>query len=163
MTSIGRLAGTVAVLVAVVLSFSRLPSEWLCELMQPTDACGERISLAAEHERTAALDRQMKGIAERTGCKEQVMARLVAGELTLFEAAAWFARLAETYPESGDFHRLHPGSSDGEKWCREVISWAHTKVSWEHSAAEADRLCERLEAELQERLDGYGTVELPEG
>jgi hypothetical protein len=86
---------------------------------------------------------------------------LMAGELTLFEAAALFAQANEAHPECAGFHRLHQGSSDGEKLCREVISWVSTKTEYEQSTAAADKLRERMEVELQEQLDCYGAVVLP--
>ena len=66
--------------------------------------------------------------------KQQVVADVIAGRLTLHEAAARF-RAA-----SGD-------AGDGETLCRSVIGWVH--LALRDHPERADRVAGRLERELQ--------------
>jgi hypothetical protein len=127
------------------------------------DQFGARISPAEENRRTAELDRQLAAANRRLHVKEETASRLLTGELTLFEAAALFGTVERAPESEADFPRLiHPGVSEGEKLCRAVISWAGGKVQVERSSAEAGDLRRRLEAELREHMDCYGTVNLLE-
>ena len=64
-------------------------------------------------------------VHERIKAKNRVVARLLAKEISLLEAAAWFRYLNDNPPERPcDFRRMMPGASDGEKACRQVVEWA---------------------------------------
>jgi hypothetical protein len=99
-------------------------------------------------------DRRMEG-------KNQVTRDLIAGRITLPEAAARFKVLNETPADCPfNYENKAEGNSEGERLCRQVINWAVTEVA-QTSEAQAQALSQRLEAELQVHLRRDGTVWLP--
>src|SRR5689334_17838611 len=72
------------------------------------------------------LDRLSDAVAYRLEAKTLVTHRLLAGRLTLLEAAAEFRALNQTRHEHGWdwWETAHPGVSAEEGHCREVLAWA---------------------------------------
>jgi hypothetical protein len=103
-----------------------------------------------------------KVLLRRIAAKDEVIDRLLAGDLTLLEAAAWFRRLNADPPHLAMDYSMLAGDSEEEKVCRQVISWVgHHLAMKAASASEAHDVVHRLEGELQERLRRDGRVELP--
>jgi hypothetical protein len=89
----------------------------------------------------------------RISGRDAVADLLLDGELTLPEAAAWFRQINDSTPEAGRNFRLGwPGASDGEKACRQVISWVHTRALGRHGRSQADAVAAWLQRELDEML-----------
>jgi hypothetical protein len=89
-----------------------------------------------------------------------LLSDLLAGRLTLFETAAGFRvvqRVKEKYfqPVALRF----PGNTEEEQLCRQVIAYTETRLQDDPKQA---AVVARLEKELQEHLDRYGRVRLPE-
>jgi hypothetical protein len=104
-----------------------------------------RSSAGAPTKGRSFLDKH--GLAlQRLEAKQRVIADLIGGRLTLFEAAARFRRAS--------------GGGDGEALCRAVIGWAHLALSDRPERAEV--FSEVLENELQAHLARHGVVLLPE-
>lgn len=102
-------------------------------------------------------------VAQRIKVKTHLVERLIAGELGLFEAAAWFERLNRTPPEHMDVHwRDLPGGCDGEKLCRQVISWSASQLRTTATPSQAEARIQELEEELQLHIACNGKVDLPE-
>jgi len=92
--------------------------------------------------------------------KGQIADALVAGRLTLPEAAA---RLRDVDARSLDFRpavfeRAYPGNSDDERYCRAAIGWAASRLHGRPD--EAPEVVVRLERELDAYLR-RGTLRLP--
>jgi hypothetical protein len=94
--------------------------------------------------------------------KSQVVRELLAGRLTLLEAAARFRALDHAPPPFNweMFREVHRGDSDEERHCREVI------VGVEAELIDSDpclclAICEQLERELQQHLE-RGPLRLPD-
>jgi hypothetical protein len=105
--------------------------------------------------RREVADRRMEG-------KQQVTLDLIAGRLTLPEAAARFKVLNDTPADCPcRYDMVAEGKSPEERLCRQVINWAVTEVA-QTSEPEALALWERLEAELQALRHRDGGVRLPE-
>ena len=101
--------------------------------------------------------------ASRIAAKAQVIGRLVARELDLFEAASHFRALNHEPPEFRQFeYRRLPGSTDEEKLCRQVILWVETHVGEHLPPREAARRVAELKATLASRLREGGAIVLPE-
>jgi len=99
---------------------------------------------------------------ERILAKDDVADRLIDGELTLLEAAARFRRINDSSTRSAeDFRREFPGDSDGEKACRQVIAWVHSRAIDRFGATPADLFADCLKRELDEILEQDPGVELP--
>ena len=99
----------------------------------------------------------------RIDAKAQIIARLRAGELDLFEAAGWFGSVNREPAEYADYSwRNLPGGSDEEKLCRQVILWVRGNLAQSVPESELGELVARLEARLAARLCDRGRVELPE-
>jgi hypothetical protein len=158
MSLLSRLALLLALITAVLASAS-LCVQRARELSVRPDTGGAPLSLAREYDRTMELDRRYGGTATRMERKEKIAAAVLAGEMTLREAAAAFAQ-AEEIGAQGDRPSV-AGASEQERLCRAVIEWVVVKVRFERSPAEADAVRQRLEAQLHEYLAGPGGMGLP--
>lgn len=102
-------------------------------------------------------------ISKRIRAKTTVVERLLANELTLFEAAAWFRELnAQPASLEDCCYRTLPGADLNEKLCRQVICWVEGHLSSCGSASELSAWTDRLENELIAHLASNGRVILPE-
>jgi hypothetical protein len=98
----------------------------------------------------------------RITARNEVADLLLDGELTLLEAAAFFRQINDFAPEARlPFRSIWPGASDGEKACRQVISWVHTRALDRHGLSQADVAAGWLGRELDEMLAQGDLVELP--
>jgi hypothetical protein len=105
---------------------------------------------------------QVRISLERIHAKGQVVERLADGELTLVEAAAWFRYLNDNPPGfPARFRELHPGRSDGEKACRQVIQWVELHLVVRMPKSQTTALAGRLRAELDQLLAERGEIALP--
>jgi hypothetical protein len=114
----------------------------------------------------ADLNRRSEILVARIKAKEQVARQLLAGEVNLFEAAAWFRDLNMSPPEhASPSHRTYPGRDEGEKLCRQVIRFARVELAAAKQEQTEEAEC-RLEAEMEALLQAHrakhGRVELPE-
>jgi hypothetical protein len=94
-----------------------------------------------------------------TGKRSAIASDLIAGRLTLFEAAAGFRavrQVREKYvqPASVSF----PGQTEDEQLCRQVLVSVEARLRGDPARA---AVVARLRKELQEHLERYGTVHLP--
>jgi hypothetical protein len=98
----------------------------------------------------------------RIQAKGQVVDRLLAGDLSLVQAAAWF-RFLDDQPEDwpDDFRRRMPGRGDGDKACRQVISWVRIRLTGRLVRSQGAAAVDRLENELNVLLAENDDVELP--
>jgi hypothetical protein len=115
----------------------------------------------SEQLRLAAHEQNLRDSALRLRRKQRVSDEVLAGRLTLLEAAALFRALDHGPPP---FHWDHfrisrSGNSDDERHCKELIDW----VDWTQrktDPARAEALRKDLRAELSEHL-GRGPLRLP--
>ena len=109
--------------------------------------------LRAEQRRTGELDARLARILQHTSIKEEIAARVLAGRLTLHEAAARFHELHAEAPDFNwtAFRRIVPGRSDEERHCRLVIAYAQALAD---RPGEAEAIGARLGAELDYYLEG---------
>jgi hypothetical protein len=95
--------------------------------------------------------------------KQQIMEEVIGRRLRLVEAAArvralhawWLQHSKICFTLQG-----RAGSSEEERWCRHVIAYLHGTLKARPDSA---AVLARLEGELQDELDRYGTVRLPNG
>jgi hypothetical protein len=101
-------------------------------------------------------------LLERVKARVKVIQRLVEGELSLLEAAAWFRFLGDHPAELPDDFRSHyPGRSDGEKACRQVIGWTESHLRARGDYSTRERLLRGLEDELNALCGEHEVIELP--
>jgi len=95
--------------------------------------------------------------------KMMVVRRLLDGDLSLVEAGAHFRDLnaGPSGMEDVSWHEL-PGADDGERLCRQVISWARAEMAKACSPGELQANTARMERELGEHAATHGGVTLPE-
>jgi hypothetical protein len=117
--------------------------------------------LEESHRRREELDHRREVLLRRIAAKEQVVAELVAGRLTLLQAAARFRDLKEEPPDMADPPGYPCGCSEGERLCREVMAWADGWLA-ERAPQRAAAVAARLEAELRRHRDRAGMVRLPD-
>src|SRR5262249_12037999 len=93
--------------------------------------------------------------------KHQIVQEVIAGQMTLLEAAAHF-RALDRQPPAFDweaFRFSYPGPSEEERHCQEVTTYVANQLVDDPCLAETLR--ERLKGELAEHLR-HGTLALPE-
>jgi hypothetical protein len=148
-------------LLLAVLAGAR--SEWAGALTATWAALAEARQInEQERQRYERLDGQGDIALRRMAAKQTVVRQLLAGELTLAEAAAWFKYLNEQPGGRPDHFRMcFPCPTAEESACRQVISWAQVELS-ATSPERAAAAVARLEAELQAQLECSGKVELPD-
>src|SRR5262245_9733662 len=100
---------------------------------------------------------------QRHVARHQALVDLLARRLPLLEAAARYRDLVQDLPHfSWDIlRRSCPGSTDDERFCRQVIQSVQSYVSVIRPDEEAEVVA-RLEAELEAHRQGDGTIRLPE-
>jgi hypothetical protein len=106
------------------------------------------------------IDDRHRRVLERMKAKDAIAEDLIAGKLTLVEAAARVRDLPDGMP--GWMNLLPPeelGANDDETLCRHVIGWAQTVLADRPEKAAA--VGRRLDAELREHVKRHGTVTLP--
>jgi hypothetical protein len=97
----------------------------------------------------------------RLEAKTAVTDRLLAGDLTPLQAAAWFRYLDATYPMAID--QASPSdaeANDAEYYCRQALRWAAAAAERE-SPSRAESLRRSLEDELKVGMRGGNPIELP--
>jgi hypothetical protein len=103
-----------------------------------------------------------KIVVARIGEKEKVTLALLAGDLDLFEAAAWFRELNLSPKNRPDqTWQRWPGRCDGEKLCRQVIAWAGARLETTLPPSLARARMREMEAVLKAHLAQHGNVILP--
>jgi hypothetical protein len=109
----------------------------------------------------AELERRCQVFMRRGAAKDQAVRAMLAGRLTLGQAAARFRAIEREQPVTQCPARAANGPEDGERLCRDIIDRARHWVA-ENLPAEAASVAARLEAELEQlrRLDG--AIRLPE-
>jgi hypothetical protein len=116
--------------------------------------------MAEEIRRGEQLDAAGPIIMHGLERKSEIARELIAGRLTLFEAAARFKAVNAARPANlPPILDPYPGATYEERLCRQVIVFADTELEGSYDRAE---FVARLEADLQEHLDRHGTVVLPE-
>ena len=162
MTVWGRLLLSLLVLTTCLAGFSYTQPGWLSELGLELEVAPEDAASPEDLALLARLDHKTEVIVRRLAAKRDVTRQVIDGGLTLLEAAALFRQLNATPADCPCSHDMMPGSSDGEKLCRQVIGWVEQQMREATSASQAAALKARFEAELEELLDKDGTVRLPE-
>jgi hypothetical protein len=106
-----------------------------------------QLRIDAQYDRQRELDRRWQISAARDHEKTQICRELIAGRITLREAARRFAELPDP-PERfwEDLRKNFPQGTDPERLCRHVITWA---CDLPERADQTDALRRRLEKELR--------------
>ena len=121
-----------------------------------------RQSNEREAQRQERLESKGEPVKRRMAIKDEVVRQLLAGELTLAEAAAWFKYLNERPAGDENFYRQRFRCPTAEESaCRQVISWVRSEL-WLKGPDRAEETVRRLEAELQGHLECEGKIELPD-
>jgi hypothetical protein len=112
-----------------------------------------------ETRRAERLDVYRKVLLWAIGKRSEITSDLLAGRLTLFEAAAGFRAVLQVKakyqkPVSLPF----PGKPEEEQLCRQVVAYVETRLHGDPAQA---AVVSCLQKEFQEHLERYGTVHLP--
>jgi hypothetical protein len=109
------------------------------------------------------LDDQLKQVLLRSDAKDAVVADLIDGRLTLFEAAARFRAVNESNPQAEQWLTGFPlGDQPYETaLCRSVIRRVEVELRPRGSKL-GHGIVARLEAQLADHLKRHGSVRLPE-
>src|SRR5262249_28735660 len=105
---------------------------------------------------------QFEVLRRRSAARDQVVERLLAGELSLTQAAAWVRYLNDNPPELRVYLYYLPRKSDGGKPCRPVIEWVGSYLLPRGTPQSQSRAAlDPLEGELQRLLAEYDEIALP--
>jgi hypothetical protein len=106
-------------------------------------------------------ERRRQILFQRHRVKDRAVQQLLAGQMTLLQAAAQFRDVEKAHPVTWEPRIAATGPAEGERLCRVIISMAR---GWmlENVPAQADAETARLEAELEQRRGADGTVCLPD-
>jgi hypothetical protein len=118
---------------------------------------GDLATLAREVGREEALARQLAATWQVSEGKRRVVAELIAGRVTLRQAAGWFRELdawLDGDPRAGRPSRV---ASDEEALCRMVYSWAVTDL---RDKPGSSAVLARLAAEYRQQF-GHDPQPLP--
>ena len=101
-------------------------------------------------------------LALRIGAKNHIADEVIAGRLSLVQAAALFGALNPIPPqcEMASWSFCFPAATEEELLCRQVLHWVGWALAEEQDRREATLA--RLEAELMEELGTGRTVRLPD-
>src|SRR5260370_29933598 len=130
MTAAKRLA---TCLIGMVVALAALAFAWQGASSRPPSS---NVFLPAGEE--------IEVLRRRGLARERVVDRLLEGEMSLPQAAAWFRYLNDNPREYRlNYRELWPGNSDGEKLCRQVIQWVknHLHHRGKESQTEAITSC----------------------
>jgi hypothetical protein len=124
-------------------------------------AAGEQ-DITGAMRRSDALERQTRGVIRRMVRKERVVQAVLAGRLTLLEAAALFRALDHGPPAfSWTQFRTHlPGDTDEERHCHEVIESVHASLR-QKDVPRSEVVRDRLRTELAGHVS-RGSLRLPD-
>jgi hypothetical protein len=122
---------------------SRGPDRW-------PEPCRDLADALREGDR---LDEAMRLIVRREEAKMGVVRDLLAGRLTLRQAAALFRDLDQGPPAFNweEFRRAYPCDTDEERHCREVIDCVRGVLP--ANSPESEAIARRFEAELPDRTE----------
>jgi hypothetical protein len=100
-------------------------------------------------------------LLQRCAVRDRAVQKLLAGRLTLLQAAAQFRDVEKSLPVTWAPRIAATGSAEGERLCRSVIAMAKGWME-EYVPAQAAAETARLEAELEQHRGADGTVHLPD-
>jgi hypothetical protein len=154
MVRLPRLALGTVTGIALVAVFAHLSGRWGTDLS--TNAPEEALrQFRAEVYRRDILESRNQALRVCSENKHRVVEALLAGDVTLLEAAQEFGRLQDVSGFSREPLRMcFRGSSEEETLCRHVLAWVRAELN--DRPAERTAACDRLEKELQQYLETTG-------
>ncbi len=104
----------------------------------------------AENQRAESLRNQQEAVNLRSELRQQIVADVIAGELTVPQAADRFLGLNGSEPRVLKAVKMTlPADSDKERLCQQVL--LHVKAALEGRTSEGDTILPRLEKQMQEQ------------
>jgi hypothetical protein len=152
MTLINRLPGARLLLhvgiAALVGSLALLARVWWKGDIFPGQPGYHSQEVSLDH-----LEQKCRALLRRQKRKHRVVQAVLARQVTLLEAAAYFRALNHQPPDfaSDIFRAIRPGDSDDERHCHEVIHWVYLALRGS-DPCQAEAMRARLSAELGDHL-----------
>jgi hypothetical protein len=147
------MTGLIAVAAFLAVAMAVRP-DWLTG-QQPRSAAAQPLQIVSQASERSEVVRR------RIVAKSDVINRLIAEELTLIEAASLFHYVNARPAGMEDISwKALPGGDDGERLCRQVITWAQAALFTQLVPSEAEARIERLERELSQHVAAHGGVQL---
>jgi hypothetical protein len=107
------------------------------------------------------MERRRQIYLQRYAVRDRAVRILLAGRLTLLQAAAQFRDVEKALPVTWAPRIAATGPAEGERLCQRVIAMAKDWME-EHVPAAAADMTARLEAQLEQHRGADGTVHLPD-
>jgi len=125
------------------------------------DRFGLQRELAARDRNDTELERRRQIGLNRNLAKDKVVREVLAGRLTLAEAAVCFRNVEEESPMTWGPLRIAGWTGEDERLCRDVTERAHNWLA-ENLPEVVAQIDARLKAELQQLRGPDGVVRLPD-
>ena len=156
-----RLVFMIGMLIAVALASALQQPEWAHDLgLESWIEAALPDELRSDPEQEREFERCDRVLKMRLAVKEACIQELIAGRITLFEAAARFRRVNEEYPVASDAQEFVSESPE-ERLCQQVILWTRVTLRSCPSMA-SDDFVEQLEQELRRHKEPNGAIRLPD-
>ncbi|HEX5269789.1 MAG TPA: hypothetical protein VFW33_04840 [Gemmataceae bacterium] len=147
-----RLLSCVALLAGALAALGQYRPPWAAGMNLDWWSLPElREEVRRGKEDRAALERAGVAVVTRREAKERATQELLAGRLSLAQAAARF-READALPGGCPRRCRAPGRTEEERSCREVIGWAVAAAERAGGPGIGRAIRRRLEAELNAHL-----------
>jgi hypothetical protein len=150
MNDLLRLVAVIGAIALVICGLNEVQPNWLTEIGPALFNLSEsRSHLKRENHNALRLDEKNQRALSYFAAKEQVIRDVVAGHLSLCEAAARFRDLHQSSPlcDMSSFRQFVPGDSDEDRYCRQVI---RAVESYGPSGSDKVDRVRRLQKEFEE-------------
>jgi hypothetical protein len=115
--------------------------------------------LEEQARRSEDLDARLESSLNRIELRQRIIGELLAGQITLSQAAAQFRDLTWAVPKYVALIQMqYPNMNEAEKYCRYVLDYAR-RYSGHHK--EPGQIISRLEREFNQSCRQSGSVHLP--
>ncbi|HXG13074.1 MAG TPA: hypothetical protein VNK04_25170 [Gemmataceae bacterium] len=146
----------VVIIVCLVSSVMNRPGlEWL-------NTAHQLQVLRAQQQRSEELDARLAEARRFRARQDEIAQEVAAGRMTLLEGAAHFRQLSRDKADFNwkAFRLTYQGTSDEERYCRQVIAFVASVLDADPSEVEQVIAC--LEAEMEAHRDRDGLIHLPD-
>jgi hypothetical protein len=156
-----RLAWSTALLVVLILGAAHTQPTWLARHgLDWWNLAGVQQQLQDEQKRSATLSGILEVSIRRSATKAMVIRELIAGQVSVLEAAAWFRELNQAARDSYTEFDEFTAPTDAENLYREILRWTEVELGdWPPSQAKP--IWQRLQEEFEELQNREGCIRFP--
>jgi hypothetical protein len=161
MANLLRMGFMIGMLVVVALAAALAHPQWAEDLgLEKLHTDSWQAQLFGVQDRYKELQERDEALLKRLERKQAIVTELIAGRISLFEAAAQFRQVNEEWPNRFLYQPYLAGESEEESLCRQVIDWTHVVMQISPNKSQSD-FVQELRETLRRHKEQYGMVVLP--